>query len=134
MLVACRYEYCFMRYYSSYNFIGDVDTREDASVTLRRWPDMDNPKAFQKVVGKAMVKATTQAVSVGGNGLGRAKEQYTPFVSVYALAQCTRDLPSLTRLVALRRGAKSTIAAVGHATKSSPSISHSKPTAVPLLI
>uniref|UniRef100_A0A0E0EHN0 Gnk2-homologous domain-containing protein n=1 Tax=Oryza meridionalis TaxID=40149 RepID=A0A0E0EHN0_9ORYZ len=86
------YEYCFMRHYSSYNFIGDVDTREDASVTLRRWPDMDNPKVFQKVVGKAMGKATTQAVSVGGNGLGRAKEQYTPFVSVYALAQCTRDL------------------------------------------
>uniref|UniRef100_A0A0E0LR06 Gnk2-homologous domain-containing protein n=1 Tax=Oryza punctata TaxID=4537 RepID=A0A0E0LR06_ORYPU len=85
------YEYCFMRY-DNYNFLGEVDTREDASVTMRQWPDMDNPKAFQKAAGKAMGKATAQAVAVGSSGLGRAKEHYTPFVSVYALAQCTRDL------------------------------------------
>ncbi|XP_052166149.1 cysteine-rich repeat secretory protein 55-like [Oryza glaberrima] len=85
------YEYCFMRY-DNYNFLGEVDTREDASVTMRQWPDMDNPKAFQKAAGKAMGKATAQAVAVGSSGLGRAKEQFTPFVSVYALAQCTRDL------------------------------------------
>lgn len=90
-ICTCRYEYCFMRY-DNYNFLGEVDTREDASVTMRQWPDMDNPKAFQKAAGKAMGKATAQAVAVGSSGLGRAKEQYTPFVSVYALAQCTRDL------------------------------------------
>ncbi|KAG8063626.1 hypothetical protein GUJ93_ZPchr0003g17159 [Zizania palustris] len=41
-------------------------------------------------MGKAM------AATGSGGGLGRAKEQYTPFVSIYALAQCTRDLPTLS--------------------------------------
>ncbi|BAF22863.1 cysteine-rich repeat secretory protein 55 [Oryza sativa Japonica Group] len=85
------YEYCFMRYVD-FNFFGEMDTRTDASVTLRQWPDMDNPMAFQKAVGKATGKAVAHAVTMGSGGLGRAKEQCTSFVNVYALAQCTRDL------------------------------------------
>lgn len=90
-ICTCRYEYCFMRYVD-FNFFGEMDTRTDASVTLRQWPDMDNPMAFQKAVGKATGKAVAHAVTMGSGGLGRAKEQCTSFVNVYALAQCTRDL------------------------------------------
>ncbi|KAF0914929.1 hypothetical protein E2562_032840 [Oryza meyeriana var. granulata] len=86
------YDYCFMRYKNA-NFIGQVDTRADASVTIRKEENMDNPKPFQKAVGKAMGKATAQAT--GSAGLGRVKEKYTPFVSIYGLAQCTRDLAPL---------------------------------------
>uniref|UniRef100_J3MRT4 Gnk2-homologous domain-containing protein n=1 Tax=Oryza brachyantha TaxID=4533 RepID=J3MRT4_ORYBR len=86
------YDYCFMRYYE-YNFAGEVDTRADASVAMRTSSEeVDNPRAFQKAAGRAMGKATAQAVAAGNAGLGRAKEQYAAFVSVYALAQCTRDL------------------------------------------
>uniref|UniRef100_A0A0D9VTA6 Gnk2-homologous domain-containing protein n=1 Tax=Leersia perrieri TaxID=77586 RepID=A0A0D9VTA6_9ORYZ len=97
------FDYCFMRYNNA-NFIGQADTREDASVTIRAQINIvENLKAFQKAVGRAMGKATAQAAAtaqgaaaVAGNaGLGRVKERYTPFVNIYGLAQCTRDLAPL---------------------------------------
>nr|ACG28478.1 serine/threonine kinase-like protein [Zea mays] len=87
------YDYCFMRYENA-NFFGQADT--DAGVILVNVQAMDNPKAFEKAVGKVMGKATAQASAAGSAGLGRDKEQYTPFVSIYGLAQCTRDLTPLT--------------------------------------
>uniref|UniRef100_A0A0D9VSJ0 Gnk2-homologous domain-containing protein n=1 Tax=Leersia perrieri TaxID=77586 RepID=A0A0D9VSJ0_9ORYZ len=86
------YDDCFMRYENA-NFVGQTDT--DVGVILVNTQTMDNAKAFQKSVGKATGKATAQAATAGSGGLGRAKEQYTPFVNVYALAQCTRDLSPL---------------------------------------
>ncbi|KAJ1297734.1 hypothetical protein BS78_01G399600 [Paspalum vaginatum] len=87
------YDYCFMRYENA-NFIGQADT--DAGVILVNVQAMDDAKAFEKAVGKVMGKATAQASAAGSVGLGREKEQYTPFVSIYGLAQCTRDLAPLT--------------------------------------
>ncbi|KAF0904205.1 hypothetical protein E2562_032983 [Oryza meyeriana var. granulata] len=86
------YDYCFMRYENE-NFVGQTDT--DAGVILVNVQAMDNGKAFQKAVGKVVGKATAQAAAVGSGGLGRAKDQYTPFVNIYGLAQCTRDLAPL---------------------------------------
>ncbi|KAG8096542.1 hypothetical protein GUJ93_ZPchr0013g37366 [Zizania palustris] len=86
------YDSCFMRYENT-NFVGQTDT--DAGVILVNVQSMDNPKAFQKAVGKAVGKATAQAAAAGSSGLGRSKDQYTPFVSIYGLAQCTRDLAPL---------------------------------------
>ncbi|KAG8074459.1 hypothetical protein GUJ93_ZPchr0006g43144 [Zizania palustris] len=86
------YDYCFMRYENA-NFVGQTDT--DAGVILVNVQSMDNAKAFLKAVGKAMDKATAQAAAAGSGGLGRTKDQYTPFVSIYGLAQCTRDLSPL---------------------------------------
>ncbi|OEL23985.1 Cysteine-rich repeat secretory protein 55 [Dichanthelium oligosanthes] len=63
------YDYCFMLYDNS-NFIGQSDT--DAGVVYVNVQVADNAKAFAKLV------------------------EYTPFVSVYGLAQCTRDLAPLT--------------------------------------
>lgn len=42
--------------YKNANFIGQVDTRVDASVRIRKEENMDNPKTFQKVVAKTMDK------------------------------------------------------------------------------
>ncbi|KAL6907476.1 hypothetical protein ACP4OV_002515 [Aristida adscensionis] len=86
------YDYCFVRYENA-NFVGQADT--DAGVILVNVQAMDNAKAFEKAVGKAAGKAAAQAAAAGSAGLGRDKEQYTPFVSLYALAQCTRDLEPL---------------------------------------
>uniref|UniRef100_J3LMH9 Gnk2-homologous domain-containing protein n=1 Tax=Oryza brachyantha TaxID=4533 RepID=J3LMH9_ORYBR len=82
------YDYCFMRYENE-NFIGQTDS--DVGVILVNTQTMDNGKAFQKAVGKVVGKAPP----AGSGGLGRAKDQYTPFVTVYGLAQCTRDLSPL---------------------------------------
>ena len=90
---ACRYDYCFMRYENA-DFFGQADT--GAGVILVNVQAMDNPKAFEKAVGKVIGKATAQASAAGSAGLGRDKDQYTPFVSIYGLAQCTRDLAPLT--------------------------------------
>ncbi|KAL5217641.1 hypothetical protein ABZP36_018325 [Zizania latifolia] len=86
------FDYCFMRYKNA-NFIGQMDAGD--SVNLASALTMDNPRTFQKAVGKVMGKATAQAVAAGSGGLGRAKQQYTPFVSIYGLAECSRDLPTL---------------------------------------
>ncbi|KAG8063625.1 hypothetical protein GUJ93_ZPchr0003g18372 [Zizania palustris] len=74
------FDYCFMRYKNA-NFSGQIDMGD--SVNLASAQTMDNPKTFQRAVGKVMGKATAQAVAAGSGGLGRAKQQYTPFVSVY---------------------------------------------------
>ncbi|KAG0551689.1 hypothetical protein BDA96_01G444600 [Sorghum bicolor] len=87
------YDYCFMRYENA-DFFGQADT--GAGVILVNVQAMDNPKAFEKAVGKVIGKATAQASAAGSAGLGRDKDQYTPFVSIYGLAQCTRDLAPLT--------------------------------------
>uniref|UniRef100_A0A0E0KC02 Gnk2-homologous domain-containing protein n=1 Tax=Oryza punctata TaxID=4537 RepID=A0A0E0KC02_ORYPU len=75
------------------NFIGQTDT--DAGVILVNVQAMDNGKVFQKVVGKVIGKATSQAAQAGSGGLGRTKDQYTPFVNIFGLAQCTQDLSPL---------------------------------------
>lgn len=79
--------------YENADFIGQTDS--DTGVILVNTQAMDNAKEFEKAVGKVMGKVTAQAAAAGSGGLGRDKEQYTPFVSIYGLAQCTRDLAPL---------------------------------------
>ncbi|CAM0872533.1 unnamed protein product [Alopecurus aequalis] len=87
------YDYCFMQYDNT-DFAGQADT--GAGVILVNVQGEDNPKAFEKAVGKVMGKAAAQASASGSAGLGSAKDQYTPFVTIYGLAQCTRDLAPLS--------------------------------------
>ncbi|BAF11636.1 cysteine-rich repeat secretory protein 55 [Oryza sativa Japonica Group] len=87
------YDYCFMRFENE-NFFGQADT--DNGVIMENVQAMDNAKAFQKAVGKVMSKATAQVSQAGSGGLGRVKDQYTPFINIYGFAQCTRDLSPLT--------------------------------------
>ena len=79
--------------YENADFIGQADT--DAGVILVNVQAADNAKAFEKAVAKAVGKATAQASAAGSAGLGRGRDQYTAFVTVYGLAQCTRDLAPL---------------------------------------
>jgi hypothetical protein len=80
--------------YGNTDFAGQPDT--GAGVILVNVQAEDDPKAFEKAVGKVMGKAAAQASASGSAGLGRAKDQYTPFVTIYGLAQCTRDLAPLS--------------------------------------
>ncbi|XP_037420426.1 cysteine-rich repeat secretory protein 55-like isoform X2 [Triticum dicoccoides] len=86
------YDFCFMRYDDT-DFAGQSDM--GAGVILVNVQAADDPKPFKKAVGKVMNKATAQASASGRAGLGRSKDQYTPFVTIYGLAQCTRDLAPL---------------------------------------
>jgi hypothetical protein len=79
--------------YDDTDFVGQTDT--GAGLILVNVQAEDDPKAFEKAVGKVMGKAAAQASSSGSGGLGRAKDKYTPFVNIYGLAQCTRDLTPL---------------------------------------
>ncbi|KAG2541719.1 hypothetical protein PVAP13_9NG696500 [Panicum virgatum] len=79
--------------YENADFIGQADM--DAGVILVNVQAVDNAKAFEKAVAKVVGKATAQASAAGSAGLGRGRDQYTPFVTVYGLAQCTRDLAPL---------------------------------------
>uniref|UniRef100_A0ACD5WZB6 Uncharacterized protein n=1 Tax=Avena sativa TaxID=4498 RepID=A0ACD5WZB6_AVESA len=86
------YDYCFVRYDNT-DFVGQTDT--GAGLILVNVQAEDDPKAFEKAVGKVMGKVAAQASASGSGGLGRAKDKYTPFVNIYGLAQCTRDLAPL---------------------------------------
>nr|BAJ87136.1 predicted protein [Hordeum vulgare subsp. vulgare]BAJ94653.1 predicted protein [Hordeum vulgare subsp. vulgare]BAK01760.1 predicted protein [Hordeum vulgare subsp. vulgare]BAK01958.1 predicted protein [Hordeum vulgare subsp. vulgare] len=86
------YDFCFMRYDNT-DFVGHSDT--GAGVILVNVQAADDPKPFKTAVGKVMNKATAKSSASGSAGLGRSKYQYTPFVTIYGLAQCTRDLAPL---------------------------------------
>ncbi|KAJ3688235.1 hypothetical protein LUZ61_017399 [Rhynchospora tenuis] len=86
------YDYCFVRYDTG-NFIGQSDT---GFVTiLYNVNNATDPDAFDKAVSKIMTKVNAEAVSPGSNSLGREKTKFTQYVTLYALAQCTRDLQPL---------------------------------------
>ncbi|XP_051181952.1 cysteine-rich repeat secretory protein 55 [Lolium perenne] len=87
------YDYCFVRY-SNTDFAGQTDTGAGVILVNVQAEDTD-PKEFGKAVGMVMGKTAAQASAAGSAGLGRAKDQYTPFVTIYGLAQCTRDLAQL---------------------------------------
>ncbi|CAL9178811.1 unnamed protein product [Musa hybrid cultivar] len=87
------YDYCFMRY-DNENFVGQSDT--SVATILINVKNATDPEKFDKKVGVVMDRARADAVAPGNNALGRAKLQFTPYITIYALAQCTRDLQQLT--------------------------------------
>ncbi|XP_078179049.1 cysteine-rich repeat secretory protein 55-like isoform X3 [Carex rostrata] len=83
------YDYCFMRY-DTVNFVGQSDT--GFLTILYNVQNTTDPDAFDKVVRKLVNKANSDAVSAGSGSLGREKTNFTEYITIYALAQCTRDL------------------------------------------
>ncbi|XP_078179048.1 cysteine-rich repeat secretory protein 55-like isoform X2 [Carex rostrata] len=83
------YDYCFVRY-STDNFIGQTDT--GYWTILYNTQNATNPDAFDKAVRRIMGKVNADAVSAGSNSLGREKAKFSMYVTIYALAQCTKDL------------------------------------------
>ncbi|GAB4841486.1 hypothetical protein Ancab_022202 [Ancistrocladus abbreviatus] len=86
------YEYCFLRY-SNEDFFGKVDT--SWSVLLRNVESVTNPKSFNKALGKLFDKVDTEAVKPGSPGYAEGETKLPPFITLYAFAQCTRDLSKL---------------------------------------
>ena len=86
------YDYCFMRY-DNENFVGQSDT--SVATILINVENATDPDAFDKKVGEAMRTARAQAVAPGSGGLGRVKTKFSPYITIYGLAQCTRDIQTL---------------------------------------
>jgi hypothetical protein len=86
------YDYCFMRY-DTVNFVGQSDT--GFLTILYNVQNATDPDAFDKVVRKLVNKANSDVVSAGSGSLGREKASFTEYITIYALAQCTRDLQPL---------------------------------------
>lgn len=87
------YEYCFLRY-NTQNFIGELDT--GFGVFYYNVENVTDPKTFNKGLGSLMYQINTVAAVSGSKGLGKGETKLSPFLTLYALVQCTRDLPELS--------------------------------------
>ncbi|KAM1003476.1 hypothetical protein FF1_003754 [Malus domestica] len=86
------YDYCFLRY-SDKSFIGEVDT--SYGIFYYNVNNVTDPENFNKELGALADKIRAQAVVPESGGLGKGETKLSPFVTLYALVQCTRDLPQL---------------------------------------
>ena len=90
------FDYCFLRY-DTKPFAGKLDTGYGLfyvnveNVT----EDKAEQRRFDRELGSLMRKILQQAPAKGSSGLAKMKSKFTPFVTIYALAQCTQDLPPL---------------------------------------
>ena len=81
--------------YSNKYFIGKLDTRP--GILYRNGDNVTIEKErFNEELGKLMEKIGSQAVEPRNEGLGKGQTKLSPFVTLYALAQCTRDLSALS--------------------------------------
>ena len=87
------YDYCFLRY-NNQSFIGDVDT--SFGIFYFNVGNVTDPEAFNKALGSLMDQIRAEAVMPKEEGLGKGKSTLSPFVTLYALVQCTRDLSELS--------------------------------------
>ncbi|XP_034691717.1 cysteine-rich repeat secretory protein 55-like [Vitis riparia] len=88
------FDYCFLRY-SNKDFIGKLDTRP--GILYRNGDNVTiETERFNEELGKLMENIGSQAVERRNEGLGKGQTKLSPFVTLYALAQCTRDLSPLS--------------------------------------
>ncbi|XP_022727850.1 cysteine-rich repeat secretory protein 55-like [Durio zibethinus] len=86
------YDYCFLRY-SKENFVGELDT--SFGIFYFNVANVTDPQSFNKELGALMDKIRSEAVMPKQEGLGKGKTKLSPFVNLYALVQCTRDLSQI---------------------------------------
>ncbi|XP_021273604.1 cysteine-rich repeat secretory protein 55 [Herrania umbratica] len=86
------YDYCFLRY-SKENFIGEVDT--SFGIFYYNVENVTDPQSFNQELGALTNKIRSEAVMPKNEGLGKGKTKLSPFVTLYALVQCTRDLSEI---------------------------------------
>ncbi|XP_027183536.1 cysteine-rich repeat secretory protein 55-like [Coffea eugenioides] len=87
------YDYCFLRY-DTEKFFGRVDT--SIGIFFYNVENVTDPDSFNKELGNLSDKISSEAVAPGNNGLGRGKKELSPFLTLYELVQCTRDLSQLS--------------------------------------
>ncbi|GFZ20075.1 receptor-like protein kinase-related family protein [Actinidia rufa] len=83
------YDFCFLRH-DIKDFFGEVDT--GFGIIVYNVGNVTNPETFNKELTTLTEWITLQAVVTGNKGNGRDKTKLTPFTTLYALVQCTRDL------------------------------------------
>ncbi|KAE8037804.1 hypothetical protein FH972_010361 [Carpinus fangiana] len=74
-------------------FIGDLDT--SFGIFYFNVANVTDPETFNKDLGALMDEVRKEAVEPKNEGLGKGETKVSPFVTVYALVQCTRDLAPL---------------------------------------
>lgn len=86
------YDYCFLRY-DIKDFFGIVDT--GFGILYANVENVTDPDTFNKELGSLIDQISSKATEAGNKGNGRGKTKLTPFLTLYALVQCTRDLSPL---------------------------------------
>lgn len=87
------YDYCFLRF-DNKSFFGEVDT--SFGIFYFNVENVTDPEAFNEELGALMNHIRAQAVVPKEEGLGKGKSVLSPFVTLYALVQCTRDLSDIS--------------------------------------
>ncbi|XP_051132215.1 cysteine-rich repeat secretory protein 55-like [Andrographis paniculata] len=85
------YDYCFLRYKLE-NFFGQVDT---SGIYYYNVANADDPNTFNKKLGALMQVVRSDATKAGNKGLGKGQTKISTFLTLYGLAQCTRDLSDI---------------------------------------
>ncbi|KAK6122216.1 hypothetical protein DH2020_044044 [Rehmannia glutinosa] len=85
------YDYCFLRY-NTMKFFGEVDT---SGIYFYNVENMTDTDVFNKKLGALMDQISSEAVKPVQKGLGKGKSKISPFLTLYALVQCNRDLSEL---------------------------------------
>lgn len=86
------YDYCFLRY-DTRDFRGQVDT---LGILYANVENVKDPEYFKQKLSSIFNKTNSDAVVPSNKGLGKAASKISTFVTLYALSQCTRDLPELS--------------------------------------
>lgn len=88
------YDYCFLRY-DIRKFYGQLDT--SLGIIYYNVRNVTNPDTFNKELGTLIDKIRSEAVLPGKKSFATGKSKVSsPFVTLYALVQCTRDLSQLS--------------------------------------
>ena len=83
-----------MHRYSNKEFIGEVDT--GFGIYYYNVDNVTETERFNEELGKLMENIRSQAVNPENKGLGKGQTKLTPFITLYALQQCTRDLSPIS--------------------------------------
>lgn len=88
------YDYCFLRYNNKSRFIGQVDT--SFGIYYINVESVNDPDTFNEQLGALMDQIRKEAVEAKNyDGLGKGETRLSPFSTLYALVQCTRDLSKI---------------------------------------
>ncbi|CAN4121663.1 unnamed protein product [Withania somnifera] len=83
------YDFCFLRYQAK-NFFGQVETIP--GIFYWNVESVSDPDFFNKKLAQLKNQLIAEAIVPKNGGLGKGKSKLSPFLTLYALMQCTRDI------------------------------------------
>lgn len=86
------YDFCFLRY-NTKNFLGQVET--SPGIFYYNVDFVSDTDFFNKKLVQLNNQITAEAIVPKNKGLGKGKSKLSPFLTLYALMQCTRDIPEI---------------------------------------